>query len=598
MRTILPFILMLLFSAQAYNQPIISQTDLSPWPFQVYQLYNKLNVMSGAPSGSNKVTFYVRSGSTYEYDSLLGINLVLSEIINNRLSSSAAAASLKVETMAGKEWTRFRISGLNDAAQAASLWAAAMKQLPADSAEVLRAMGRVNQKSADLSKDENEVFKTEMIRALYRKDAEKLLVTGSPESRRRINLEYLRDWADRFYVPNNCVMLVQTGENKEAMLQSISNTLIDQWKPSAYDPEMITKIVDFKPLVHSLQIRRASNNSPELRYGFQAAGVQQNTFYSSCALVMASLFEAPEGYLQQTLKNRLGAESIEVVYTPGCYTSTFELAVKASDTQMPSIAAFLNQQFRLLDIDSAISYSLFENAKERALRKLQLLRKAQADSAAEVIITDWNTNASLYGLFFMQAEDLLKNLKRDAFMRYTVELFNTNNYAVFLSSPLPETDSAAWFYETNAEIKDSIITFRNNVHDLEGKENFLILDKLAAFLQINEEVQLQVNGLCDKAEFNKARDPKILAFIDSVPTFARVKPEIVKKGYLGLDMMRAMQVLYYLYGKGIDMKRISGTGMSYSSPGDTDPAENRKVIFNIERLKPLQSVRSFGLSTR
>jgi outer membrane protein OmpA-like peptidoglycan-associated protein len=151
---------------------------------------------------------------------------------------------------------------------------------------------------------------------------------------------------------------------------------------------------------------------------------------------------------------------------------------------------------------------------------------------------------------------------------------------------------------TSAGIKDSVIRFRNNVHEIEGKDNFLILDKLAAFLQINEEVQLQVNGLCDKAEFNKAKDSKILAFIDSVPTFARVKPELVKKGYLGLDMMRAMQVLYYLHSKGIDMKRISGTGMSYSSPGDTDPAENRKVVFNIERLKPLQSVRSFGLNSR
>src|SRR5690606_194430 len=86
------------------------------------------------------------------------------------------------------------------------------------------------------------------------------------------------------------------------------------------------------------------------------------------------------------------------------------------------------------------------------------------------------------------------------------------------------------------------------------------------------------------------RDDSIRYFIDSIPTFEQVKREFISTGTFRLASLRSLKVLKYFYDQGIDITRLKGTGMSFSSKSKEEEERNRECTFTVDKIKKAPSV--------
>src|SRR5207244_1752457 len=108
---------------------------------------------------------------------------------------------------------------------------------------------------------------------------------------------------------------------------------------------------------------------------------------------------------------------------------------------------------------------------------------------------------------------------------------------------------------------------------------------------LNNVMKVQENTLKDfivqtfnqSAHANGLRINKIMQFIDSIPTFTQLKTEIIKKGYLRPEMMRALKLVKYLYDHGVSANRLSGTSMVYKSANKQEAIDNMKCTVTLNK---------------
>ncbi len=106
------------------------------------------------------------------------------------------------------------------------------------------------------------------------------------------------------------------------------------------------------------------------------------------------------------------------------------------------------------------------------------------------------------------------------------------------------------------------------------------------WLKTNPDISVQVNGMSDEHEFNKATDDdSILQFIDSMPTFQKVTSEIIKKKKtIRPEMARAVKIVKYLYQHGIPADRLSGTAMNFKSSTKQEAADNMRCTLTLNKI--------------
>jgi hypothetical protein len=112
-------------------------------------------------------------------------------------------------------------------------------------------------------------------------------------------------------------------------------------------------------------------------------------------------------------------------------------------------------------------------------------------------------------------------------------------------------------------------------------------------LQINTDAHVQINGFADEGEYNRVKDVPLQTFIDSIPTFKKAMPDFIKTGYMRPESMRSLKLMKVFYENGIDLNRITGTSMLYTSDSKEKAAENRKCTFVVDKIKPTKSLREY-----
>jgi hypothetical protein len=158
----------------------------------------------------------------------------------------------------------------------------------------------------------------------------------------------------------------------------------------------------------------------------------------------------------------------------------------------------------------------------------------------------------------------------------------------------------SFFTDVTDSVKDYVFTYRPNVTDLEGPDNLAMFSKLAQWLKANPDVNAKVNGYADKSEYNKVYSDTIMKFIDSIPTFRKTMPDLIKKGYLTPEMMRSLKMIKMLNDYGIALERLSGTSMTYSSGSPGNQSDNMKCTLSLRKMRNVISVKEYhyGKSTR
>jgi outer membrane protein OmpA-like peptidoglycan-associated protein len=146
------------------------------------------------------------------------------------------------------------------------------------------------------------------------------------------------------------------------------------------------------------------------------------------------------------------------------------------------------------------------------------------------------------------------------------------------------------FYAMDESISDIKFTYDLNKADIETDEAKQDLRRVIQWLIINTDVHVQINGFADEGEFTRAYNDTVMKFIDSTATFHKAMPDAIKKGYLRIEMMRAMKIAKALYEAGITEDRISGTSMVFTSDTKEAAAANRKCTLTFEKMKPRVSL--------
>jgi DNA-binding transcriptional ArsR family regulator len=146
------------------------------------------------------------------------------------------------------------------------------------------------------------------------------------------------------------------------------------------------------------------------------------------------------------------------------------------------------------------------------------------------------------------------------------------------------------FTDLDESVAKYVFRYRENVTDLEGDENKMMLRNLLQWLKINNDVIAQINGFSDEHEYNRATDDTIMHFMDSIPTFSRITRAIIKTGYLKPEMMRAMKIIKYLYDHGITEDRLTGTSMMFKSANKQEEIDNMKCTLTLNKYHKSPSV--------
>jgi len=207
------------------------------------------------------------------------------------------------------------------------------------------------------------------------------------------------------------------------------------------------------------------------------------------------------------------------------------------------------------------------------------------------------TNSDRY---FETLNDSVQHLNIKEFLKFVYTTYSIGAFANILETDSAHIESekvAEWFENVDEDISNESFTYRKNIADLEGEENARLLRKLVQWLKANPDIQCQINGSSDKKEFNKFSNADVFEFIDTLTTFKKYKPDKYKKNTIRLELLRSYKVLKLLVENEIELSRLSGTAMTYSSKTDEQYINNRRCTLTLNRLRkrlPLRDINIFG----
>ena len=203
--------------------------------------------------------------------------------------------------------------------------------------------------------------------------------------------------------------------------------------------------------------------------------------------------------------------------------------------------------------------------------------------------------------YFSTVRDSVFSLGETKMRKFVIEYINQSSHVTGLM--VNETDRNdlkvdSLLPDLDPTVNEYVFHYRPNITDLEGTDNLNMQNNLLQWLTINPDIVVQINGCADRSEFGKTKDDSIRAFIDSIPTFAKVRQELVKAGSLRPEMMRAMKIIKYLYDHGIEPERLKGTSMPFSSKNIAEELANMKCTLTMEKIRKAPSVYEYHYGKR
>jgi hypothetical protein len=238
-----------------------------------------------------------------------------------------------------------------------------------------------------------------------------------------------------------------------------------------------------------------------------------------------------------------------------------------------------------------VNESMITAGKVQFKKEYEGLKKSK--EYPQWVVKHWAGDDETY---FPSLLDSLVGISEKQMKSFVIFYMNQNPHVTgLLVSPKDreELKVDSLFTNLNDSVSQYVFTYRQNITDIESKEDSTKLQNLLQWLRINEDVNLQVNGFADEGEFNKVFDDSIKTFIDSIPTFSRAMPEFIKKGYLRPEMMRAMKLIKYFYDQGIAPERLSGTSMKFTSATREEAIGNLKCTVTLEKMRKQISLYEF-----
>jgi predicted Zn-dependent peptidase len=581
----------LLFGPCYAQQPLAGNTGV---------LYSKTGnginiIVMPLPEMTNaEITFYIRSGTVYEPDSLGGVaNVVVkmletkfkNYLLSNKYAINAQNTTFRATSGTERASFRFTTAPANINACLAlvrdSLFGAVFTESDFSNTVIL-----MQQQIEDDKRNPKNIFAEEMLKRLFKQDHEKLEIKGTIQSLKSLRLSEANAYFAKYFVANNTIASATGNVTLEIITTGFEQNFNKILK-SEFNPELITKVHAFRPIAYSTQfITEDNTNDPEFEICWQFPGTNTNPSASYCAFLLNQMLNDRNNFIQVKAA-KMGCKKFTVDYEYSNFEGILRIDIQPGKKNLYATYKFVIDELGRLD--KTLLNDEMVNAAKLQFKSNFAHLKGSKEYAAD-IIRSWVFNDDRY---FTGVADSVYALKTKKIHDFIVDFFNESPHVTGLRISKADREALnidSVFTELDESVSRYVFTYRQNITDLEGADNFTKLHNLLQWLKINTDINIQVNGLSDEHEYNKITDDSLTRFIDSLPRFVQISRNKSKKAYLRPETVRALKIVKYLYDNGIAADRLSGTSMPFKSSNKMEAEDNMKCTLTLEKYHKTPSL--------
>ncbi|MFN8288270.1 MAG: insulinase family protein [Chitinophagales bacterium] len=568
------------------------------------KLPNAMNAVIMVQPGAvnTQLSLHIRTGSVYENDSISGVATVLQSIIADRITSYLQRSTGPVtkdntafSSFTTSEQTVFQFSG-------PSAQTLRYLQLLRDSVyftfvtpEQLKA--KAEELTAAYEKQKGEPrrqLETKLMQLVFRTGYDRAISAGNISNYVRLDTAAVNRFHRKYYVAANSLFGVAGSVNTAQFQQDFENTYRTVFRTD-FDPETITKIIDFKPMLYSTQfVVEGETDQPEFQLCWQFPGTASGPELAYDAYLVSAILNDYNNFIQVKAR-KMGCNYLQFQYEPNNFSGLFRVVFRPDKKNLMGTYNFILSELQRLD-KTLVNQTMINAGKVKFQKEYAYL--TGSNTYPEWTIRYWPFKDESY---FSTLNDSIMSVTEDETRRFVIEYLRESPHtsALFISkADRADLGVDTTFIELDANVNNYIFTYRQNVTDIEGEQNQTQLRNLLHWLKLNPDIYVQVNGWADEGEFNKTYDDSIFAFIDSIPTYQKTKPDAVKKRYLRPEMMRAMKIVKYLYDNGIPREHLRGTAMAFKSANRQEAISNMKCTLTLDKLRKPVSLYEYHYGTK
>jgi predicted Zn-dependent peptidase len=549
-----------------------------------------------------EITLSVVAGSSFENDTMNGVAYVVQRILAAKISDylksnisslNPSNTSFTASTTNERTWFKLTLSP-DKISEALRLLIDNVLDTVVSEQEVRGAIDSILKETEIADQNPRAVFQHLLLKSVFRADVERIEPRGVPEELHKIDLDAVLGFLKKYYVPNNIILLGTGNFPVVSFIQQFE----DQFKPlirSPFDPELITKIPRFRPMLYNTEfIVEDSLSAPEFQICWQFPGSSSNQQISFSAYLLETILNDKNNFIQVKAA-KMGCKKLEAHYEANIYSGIFRIIIQPDTGQVYATYKFVMKELLRLE-RTLVNESMMNAGKLQFARAYEWEKRTKA--YPEKIVAHWAYKDESY---YRIVKDSIMDIKEKKFRQFVIEYLNLGPHVSGLLISKAERQRLQLdtvFTDLNDSVKDYVFKYLQNVTDLEGTENLVMQRNLLQWLLTNKDINIQVNGFADKREFNKVRDKSLTQFFDSIPTFSRVSSEIIRTGTLRPETMRALKIVRYLYENGIEAERLSGTSMTFSSETDEEAIANAKCTVTLDKMHETRPLREYYFGKR
>lgn len=586
LRRVLPVFLLVIATIAS------AQIDTSSFGGLYYiKLPNGMNaVLYPRPGAPNiQISLHIRAGSTYETDTSSGSANLIQTILADRIAGvlRMGTQGISFQNTAFTAWstpeqTIYQISGPPAyTAIYLELLGAGIYNAPILPTELQKAIESRKQENEQAKNDKTKELEEKLNRKIFGKDYYRINTTGDPALLPYLDTQVVNTFYRKLYVAGNSLFGV-AGAVVPLKFQGYFEEAYRTVYRTEFDPEVIIRVVDFKPIIYTTQlVVETETQQPEFQICWQFPGSNSNGQLSYMAYLLSSVLNDKNNYIQVKAR-KMGCNFLQFQYESNSFSGVFRAIIRPSKANFFQTYHFVQEE--LLHLDKTLINETMLNAGKLKFKK-EYNDISQTMAYPDWVIKYWPFRSETY---FQTLPDSILPITEKAMRKFTIEYLRENAHTTALSinaADRAELGTDSLFLELDENAVNPVFTYRPNVIELEGEQNQQALKNLLQWMQINPDIHAQVNGWSDEGEYNRVRDDSIMQFIDSMPEFRKIKQDLVKKKYLRPDVARAIKIVKYLYENGIARERLTGTGMVFKSANRQEALSNMKCEVTLNKLR-------------
>lgn len=253
--------------------------------------------------------------------------------------------------------------------------------------------------------------------------------TGNPEVINAATVDALEKVKDKYYYPNNALLIVGGDITHETVFQEVEKIYGD-WRPSAFDPAAKWPVPEFKPLAKQdyFIVESKLSTVPSIAVYWQGPDTRNDVASTYAADVFSYIINQNSSQLNQALVKSGLATSVGINYLTLKYVGPISLIVTPNPAKVRECMAELKKQIALMDNDDYLSADKIETAKRRL--EIKKVREEEITSDYVHSLSFWWASASLK--YFLGYNDNLQKVTQADIKNYIRKYIKNRPYCAGL----------------------------------------------------------------------------------------------------------------------------------------------------------------------